>query len=255
MAGLPSMKVAMMQPAFLPWQGFFELIFRSDCFIFLNDFQFSVQSFHQRNKLFTNLNQVDWYTVPVKKSSLFGVDLNQALIDEASPWRRKMINRLRHNYSKTPYFDEIFPLVEKTLNAHVDSLSEMNILFIRSVIDFFEWKKELRFSSDFKTDAIRSEKVVQLLRWCGGTQYYSARGAYAYMGEDGLFPLAEVEVFFQNFSHGSYSQAGSPGKFVPSLSILDALFNVGRMETLHLIENGTRRWHAWREMPVPIASN
>ena len=65
------MKVAMMQPTFLPWQGYFELIYQADCFIFLDDFQFSVQSYHQRNRLFVNRDQVGWYTVPVKKSNAF----------------------------------------------------------------------------------------------------------------------------------------------------------------------------------------
>ena len=61
------MNVAMMQPTFLPWLGYFQLIYKSDIFIFLDDFQFSVQSYHQRNKLFVNQDQVDWYTVPIKK--------------------------------------------------------------------------------------------------------------------------------------------------------------------------------------------
>ena len=61
-------KVAMMQPTFLPWQGFFELILKSDKFIFLDDFQLSVQSHQTRNKLFVGKNQVGYYLVPIQKS-------------------------------------------------------------------------------------------------------------------------------------------------------------------------------------------
>ena len=64
--------IAMMQPTFLPWQVFFELILKSDKFIFLDDFQYSVQSHHTRNKLFVNKGQVDYYNVPVQKSKCFG---------------------------------------------------------------------------------------------------------------------------------------------------------------------------------------
>lgn len=242
------MKVAMMQPAFLPWQGFFELIYRADCFIFLNDFQFSVQSYHQRNRLFANPNQVDWYTVPVVKSSAFGANLNCALINDSAPWRKKMLNRLQHNYSKAPFFSEIFPVMEKWLNMQAASLADLNMTFIRSVIDLFGWKKELRFSSDFPTDATRSGRVLELLRWCNATQYYSARGAFGYMQEDGIFPVADLEVLFQDFVPASYSQIGSPEKFVPFLSVLDALFNIGPADTARLIAGGTHRWHKWNEM-------
>ena len=60
------MKVGMMQPSFMPWQGFFELIFISDIFIFLDDFQFSVQSYHQRNRLFVNTDPAE-----LRKGTLF----------------------------------------------------------------------------------------------------------------------------------------------------------------------------------------
>ena len=71
------MNVAMMQPTFLPWQGFFSLVYQSDAFIFLNDFQFSFQSFHQRNRLFVNQNQVEWYTAVVDKKTSFLRPLNE----------------------------------------------------------------------------------------------------------------------------------------------------------------------------------
>ncbi len=75
------MNVGLMQPAFMPWQGFFELICRSDVFVFLDDFQFSVQSYHQRNRLFVNTGQVGWYNVAVEKSS-FKMPMNKAVINE-----------------------------------------------------------------------------------------------------------------------------------------------------------------------------
>lgn len=242
------MKVAMMQPAFFPWQGFFELIYHVDCFIFLNDFQFSVQSYHQRNRLFTSPNQVDWYTVPVVKSSSFGTNLNCVLINDSAPWRKKMINRLRHNYATTPFFSEIFPVVEKCMSKQVATLADLNVSFIQSVIDLFGWERELRFSSDFQANTKRSGRVLELLRWCNATEYYSARGAFGYMQEDGIFPITGLEVLFQDFTPVKYSQMGSPEEFIPFLSVLDALFNIGQIETARLITGGTRRWHKWSEM-------
>jgi hypothetical protein len=246
------MKVAMMQPAFLPWQGYFELIYYSDCFIFLNDFQFSVQSHHQRNRLFTNHNQVDWYTVPVVKSSSFGANLDCVVINEAAPWRKKILNRLQHNYSRAAFFGDIFPIIEKCLGPRTINLADLNITFIRSVIELFGWKRELRLSSNFKTEATRSNRVLDLLRWCNATEYYSAHGAFRYMLEDSLFPMADLEILFQDFVPATYPQIGSPEKFIPSLSVLDALFNIGPTETARIITSGTQGWKKWYEMNSQI---
>ena len=109
------MKIAMMQPTFLPWQGFFGLVNAADLFIYLDDFQFSVQSYHQRNRLFANFNQVDWFTVPINKSLSFGKPLNSVVINYELPWQKKILTRIRHNYCKSHFYKEIYDLLECNL--------------------------------------------------------------------------------------------------------------------------------------------
>lgn len=242
------MKVAMMQPAFLPWQGFFELIYQADVFVLLDDFQFSAQSYHQRNRLFVSPGQTGWYTVPVVKSGFFRQPLNRTCIDESVPWRRKMLERLRQNYGKAPFFTALFPPVAAWLAAPAASLAEQNLGFIRLVLNFLGWEQELRFSSERPSASARSERVLELLNWCGASRYYAARGAFGYMREDGVFPVPEIEVLFQDFAPLPYSQAGSRDVFVPGLSVLDALFNLGPEETALLIAGGTERWLAWDDI-------
>jgi hypothetical protein len=106
------MKVGMMQPLCMPWQGFFELIYQSERFIFLDDYQFVIQSHHQRNLLFSNPGKTDWYTIPVQKSISFKMPFNQVSILERIPWRVKMWKRIQQNYSKAPYYPEIAPLID-----------------------------------------------------------------------------------------------------------------------------------------------
>ena len=240
------MKVAMMQPTFLPWQGYFELIYQADCFIFLDDFQFSVQSYHQRNRLFINRDQVGWYTVPIKKSNAFGVSLNNAKFDDSKNWRKKMLARLEQNYSKTPFYNDVYPLVMKILSYQDGDLSSLNIKLIKEIVELFEWDVEWRLSSNLQTKATRSERVLELLRWCGASQYYSSGGALEYMKEDGVFPVADLEVFFQRFHIEAYPQKNSSNEFIPSLSVLDALFNVGPAETARIITNNNNHWDTWK---------
>lgn len=242
------MKVAMMQPAFLPWQGFFELIYQADVFVLLDDFQFSVQSYHQRNRLFISPTQVGWYTVPAIKSGAFGQPLNHTRIDDSVPWRRKMLERLRQNYSKAPSFAEVFPPVADWLAIRSPSLAEQNQGFIQLVMELLGWKRELLISSAHPSSSERSERVLELLRWCGATRYYAARGACDYMREDAVFPVAKIEVLFQDFVPQPYAQVGSPGTFIPRLSILDALFNLGPEETARVLAQSSERWLHWDDI-------
>lgn len=240
------MKVAMMQPTFLPWQGYFELIYQADCFIFLDDFQFSVQSFHQRNRLFVNRDQVDWYTVPVKKSKAFGVSLNKAYFDESRNWRKKLVSRLQQNYSKTEFYEEVFPRINEIIINEVDNLATLNINLITTIVELFEWDIEWRLSSDLPSKKIRSKRVLELLRWCNATSYYASGGALEYMKEDGVFPVSDLMILFQRYHTKEYLQKNSTNGFIPSLSVLDALFNIGPLKTSQLITNKKNHWSAWK---------
>jgi len=238
----------MMQPTFMPWLGYFELICKSDIFIILDDFQFTVQSWQQRNRMFVNKNQVDWYTIPIDKSKSFLAPLDKTIINESVPWRKKMLKRIRYNYSGASFFPEIFQLVERWLLTEKETLAEQNIMFIRDICDYLGINPEFRRSSDFPSTSKRSMRVLELLRACRADHYYCARGSFGYMQEDAVFPVNGIDVLFQNFQHKPYIQVGSPNEFVAGLSVIDALMNTGPKVTYDLIKHGTEGWLTWDEM-------
>ena len=239
---------AMMQPSFLPWLGLFGLVLESDCFVFLDDFQFSLQSYHQRNRLFVDHGHVGWYTVPVRKAASYKAPLNETRVVEDGFWRSKMLKRIQANYSKAPFFSEVFPWVQSWLTAPSASLAAMNMAFIRGVCELMGLQTEFRRSSDRPSTLQRSDRVVDIVRWCAADCYLSARGSFDYMLTDRVFPIAGIQVLFQDFACVSYPQAGSPGDFVPCLSVVDGLMNVGPLETLELVRQGSERWFTWDEM-------
>lgn len=244
------MDVAMMQPTFMPWQGYFELIYKSQIFVFLNDFQFSVQSYHQRNRLFVDKGKAGWYTVPVRKTISFKAPLSQTKINEATLWREKMWKRIEFNYCKTDFFAQVSPLLKEWLFAEYSSLAELNISFIKMVCSLMGLKRKFRLSSEFYSQSLRSFRVLELLRWCNAKRYFCAHGSFEYMKEDNVFPDNEVEVLFQNFKPKAYMQNDDGVTFVPFLSVCDALMNVGPDETLELIKRGTAKWLSWEEMKL-----
>ena len=239
----------MMQPTFLPWQGFFGLVYQTDSFIFLNDFQFSVQSFHQRNRLFVNKDQVDWYTAVVDKKASFRCPLNITKMNKNLPWREKLWKRLEQTYRKTPHFQTLIPFLKQWILTDHDSLADQNVMFIQYVCEAFGWKHKFLFSSDYASTLNRSHRVFELLKIAEGTTYYAAQGAFDYMSQDGLFPVTGIEVVFQQFKQVPYSQNHS-NEFVPYLSVLDALCNLGVESTSDLIIKGLKLPLTWQEMQV-----
>ena len=242
------MNVAMMQPAFMPWPGYFELIVNADIFVFLDNFQFSVQSYHQRNRLFVDKGRVDWYIVPVLKTISFKSPLNETRIHEAIPWRKKMWMRIKTNYERCEYFDRLRNDVQSWLLKPSPSLASFNIEFIRLMCSHLGILPEFRNSSEFPIHYERSQRVLELLRSCRSIRYYCAQGAFPYMFEDRVFPVPDIEVLFQDFHQHSYNQRGSPQTFIPNLSVLDPMMNIGPEKTLTLIRQGTRKWLTWEEM-------
>ena len=242
------MKVAMMQPTFLPWQGFFELIYQSDRFVFCDDYQFSHYSYHQRNRLFLTGDRVHWYTVPLEAKESIERPLNQVRIADRLPWRRKMWKQILHNYCTAPFFSVVAPRVEEWLLAPAESLAAQNIAFIRLACELMAVHREFRLSSSHPSGLSRSHRIVDLLRWCGASRFLSAQGSFGYMKANGVLPVDGIEMRFQDYRPKPYPQVGSKGQFVPCLSVLDALFNIGPEATRGLIAAGTERWLAWDDM-------
>mgnify|MGYP001558918600 CR=1 FL=1 len=248
------MNVAMMQPGFMPWPGLFELIYKSDIFIFLDDFQFSVQSYDQRNRMFIDKGRAGWYTIPVQKSISFKAPLNKTGIHESLAWREKIWKRITFNYRGAPYFAQMSPSINEWLFSVKGSLAELNMDFIKLVCSVLDLKPQFRISSEYATDARRSRRVLELLRWCGAKRYFCARGSFDYMRKDNIFPVIDIEVLFQDYIYRPYKQVGAVETFLPHLSILDALMNIGAKDTAELVQNGTEKWATWQEMAAACAT-
>ncbi|MGA2618518.1 MAG: WbqC family protein [Thermoguttaceae bacterium] len=238
----------MMQPTCMPWQGYFALIYACDCFVFGDDYQFSAGSYHQRNRLFRNTGEVVWMTIPVQKKHSRGLPLNQARICDDPPWREKTWKQVRHNYATAPFFEQLGPLLRQWILTPEESLAAHNIAFIRLACELMGIRREFRLSSRHPSGLSRSQRVVDLIRWCAADVYLCARGSFGYMQADGVFPAPGIDVRFQDFQPQPYPQVGARGTFVPFLSVLDALCNVGPQATRELLAAGTAAWRTWDEM-------
>ena len=89
-----------MQPTYLPWAGYFNLIYNTDIFIFLDDAQYSKGSWHNRNRILNNFKET-WITIPLKKHKL-NTNLNKIYLHDLESWKKTHINLLKESYFKHP---------------------------------------------------------------------------------------------------------------------------------------------------------
>ena len=247
-AALPAPRVALMQPIFMPWQGYFGLIAAADCFVFLDDLQFCRRSFDHRNRMLQADGSVYWLTMPVAHAG----SEDRGRFNAAAPQldarlRRKLLLTLRSSYARTEFFAAVFPAIEEWLAAEWRTLADLNIDFIKRVTAMLEYTVDFRLSSTLRVEGKRSALLAQLVRETGAQTYLSAKGSFGYMREDGVFPLAGIATMFQDFVPRPYPQVQSPS-FVSHLSVLDALFQVGPERTRALVSEGQQPFVSWPQM-------
>jgi hypothetical protein len=245
---LASPAVALMQPTFLPWAGYFALIDASDRFVFLDDFQFSRRSFHHRNRLFSAGARTQWVTVPVEHRGTQDVSIANSRPVPDERFSQSFSRLLQSSYGASPWFDQVEPEVTASVRAGRESLADLNIDLIDRICGLLGLEYQGMRSSEIASRGTRSDRIVSLLRSVGARTYLAAAGSASYMAADGVFPLPDVETVFQSYVPEPYPQRHTD-RFVPQLSILDVLFQVGPDLASEVVRSGARGFTPWSRMP------
>src|SRR5262249_27679866 len=103
----PAMKIAIMQPTYLPWLGYFDLADEVDLFVLLDNVQFAKRSWQQRNRIKTAAG-LAWLTVPVNVKGRYDQLISEATFSEPG-FADTHLRTLAHNYAKAPYYKEYYP--------------------------------------------------------------------------------------------------------------------------------------------------
>ncbi len=242
----PSPRVALMQPTFLPWLGYFALMRAADVFVVLDDFQFVRRSFHQRNRLFVSRASVGWITVPVSHEGHQDVALDR-VIPKTAEMRAKLVGALRHAYEPSRHRDDVIAETSAWLGGDHASLADLNLDFLERAKRWLGIDTPILRSSALGSEGSRSRRIASILRRVEARTYLSARGAAGYMLAEGVFPLEGIETVFQTYEPETYPQSQSEG-FVPYLSALDAIVQQGPERARAILEAGERPFVRFRDM-------
>jgi hypothetical protein len=217
--------VAIHQPNFLPWLGWFDKLARADVFVLLDDVQFP-RSGHGEwmNRVrFLFHGEPAWATVPILRKGV--QEIREVGVDDAQPWRRKLLKTFEASYRRAPAYEQAAGVMRDVLGLETNSLVELNehgILRIASLLGL-DTSKLVR-SSTLGVSGSGSDLLAEITRLVGGNIYLSGGGAEEYQQEES-YSSRGVELRFQSFEHPVYPQLGDG--FVSGLSAIDALANCG----------------------------
>jgi hypothetical protein len=223
--------LAIHQPNYLPWIGYFDKMRTADVFVLLDDVQYPrSRSVANRNTIRTAQGEL-LLTVPVSKpkgSEGKAGYREVAFADEG--WRRKHLRTIEQAYRRAPHFERLFPALEGIITEG-RSFCDLNVALIRWMAGELSIKTPTPLMSELRDDFGRSnEMIVELCRATSAEVYLSGTGAGAYNDPDRL--AAEgIELRYQDFHHPTYPQLGEG--FLPNLSALDMLLNCGGWPSTH----------------------
>lgn len=191
-------KVAAMQPTFIPWMGYIEMISTVDEFVFLDAVDFDRSSWQQRNYLRLG-GQDKLVTVPVDLKDSSSRSIRDVKLSEFVLFSQKFLESLRRNYKRSPYFKEVMPELEQLFqSSKFEYLLDLNISLIEFLMDWYGVKTKTILSSELEPEGKKSHLLLDICRLTGATNYLSPPGSRDYIDQEGVFASANFPVtYFQ----------------------------------------------------------
>ncbi|UCH85483.1 MAG: WbqC family protein [Candidatus Latescibacterota bacterium] len=218
------MILAVHQPIFLPWPGFFHKAVHADCLVLLDDVQFPRgRSWLNRNRLKNEDGEL-WLTVPVLKKGRGLQVIRRVEIQNDKGWRKKHLGSIRQNYVHAPYFSDYFPTVESIYERGHSLLAELNVDLIEFFWDAFSVTTRLVRQSELGIVGKGTDLLIQLAHQVGADRLLVFPMVEKHIDLDAMRKHT-VETVHAGFHPPVYPQLW--GDFVYNLSTLDLLLNCG----------------------------
>jgi len=221
------MIVAIHQPNYIGYLGFFDKMRKSDIFVLLDDAQFSKGDFHNRNRIKVS-SGAKWLTVPVSAGfkPIKETMINKDCKFSGMTWNDYHLHMFRQNYRKSKHFEPISQILNEIYSENYDRLMDINMKMINFIKQRLGIKTPVFLSGELNIKTSSTQRLVDICNHFDADCYLSGKNGPEYM-DMSLFEKNKIAVVIQNLRHPTYTQ--QHGEFVPYLSAMDALFNVGNI--------------------------
>lgn len=215
------MKIAIMQPYFLPYIGYFQLMNAVDEFVVYDNIEFSKKGWINRNRILVN-GKDSYITIPLKKDSDY-LDVRDRYLSETwASEKTKMLSRIIDSYRKAPRFDFVYPVIEKIILFEESNLFKFVLNSLKTVKEYLDIRTPLVISSTIPIDhSLKAEnKVIALCKARKANEYLNPIGGIKLYEKD-RFKCEGIDLHFLKTNDVVYNQFNN--NFVPSLSIIDVM--------------------------------
>lgn len=227
------MIVGIMQPYFMPYIGYYQLINSVDKFVILDDVNFIKRGWTNRNYILSN-GQKFRFTLPLQKQSQNRL-FNEILVQNEF---HHFLQTLRHSYCRAPYYREASDIINNAILSS-DNFCDMTVTSIREVMNYLSINTEILISSKLdKNNNLRGEeRIINICKCLNASTYINPIGGKDLYNKQ-RFSSECIELRFLQPGFTPYPQIKS-SEFVPGLSIIDLLMNCDRASITDMLHNYT----------------
>jgi len=215
--------LAVLQPGYLPWLGFFDQMRRADVFVYYDDVQFDKHGWRNRNRIKCTQG-VQWLSVPVHHRGR--PSIAEVEIDNSRQWARKHLATLRQCYAAAPHLEPYLSELSDLLERPWVLLVDLDLALTALLAQWLEIRTPVALASQLGVGGSRTDRLVALCKHFGADRYRSGDAARSYL-DVRAFEREGIAVEWQNLDHPVYPQLH--GAFVSHLSVIDVILNCGEL--------------------------
>lgn len=214
------MKLAIMQPYIFPYIGYFQLIKAVDKFVLYDDVNFINRGWINRNRILVN-GKDSMFTIPLKDASQNKL-INEIDVNWDDNWKSKFLKTIEQSYKKAPFYVQILPIIEKTINLERNKFSEIIEQNLRLICEYLDIKTEIIHSSTIyqNIDKKAQERILDICLQEKANHYINPIGGLELYDKE-VFAKENMQMNFIKSLPVEYKQFKN--EFVPWLSIIDVL--------------------------------
>src|SRR4030067_3735042 len=197
--------VALHQPNYIPWLGFFSKIKHADSFVILDNVDFDRRGITHRNKIRVP-SGFTWLTIPVSKVTL-GTSIQNIRLPESMEWQKLHWKTIERNYKKADYFYIYQDFFEKLYQEKFEYLWQLNERIIVFILKYLDINVEIIKTSNLnlKENLRKTDLIIKILEEVGGDVYLSGPSGKNYLDIE-KFTQNNIELKFHEFEHPQYKQ-------------------------------------------------
>ncbi len=232
------MKIAVMQPYFMPYIGYWQLINAVDRFVLLDDVNYITRGYINRNSILVN-GKTFRFTIPIKKASQNKLIMNTMLNYDIKE-KNNFISTLYNAYRKSDYYEEIMPIMEEIIHYEEEDLTKFILFSIEKVMEYLKINTPILLSSKIeKQFELKGEdRIIAICQKLGADTYINPSGGRMLYHRD-RFIKENIELYFLDSMLGEIEYKQNTEKFIPNLSIIDVLMNASGYEINEMMKKYT----------------